>query len=119
MLDGMDDSIGWVIDGYGFDDYFVDVGLDSIVVIVEVALVELKMNYEVIDCVVRVDGNFFDVLIMLVNCNEINFVYKIILLLNVQVFIIVDLVIELGVFVNVVDDDVFGCDMIQFDLICD
>ncbi|MGB3619771.1 peptidase, imelysin family protein [Ketobacter sp. MCCC 1A13808] len=118
-LDGMDDSIGRAIDGYGFDDYLADAGLDSTAATVEAALAESKMNYEAIDRAARVDGNPFDVLIMPVNRNETNPVYKTILSLNAQASTIADLATELGVSANVVDDDASGCDTTQPDSTCD
>ena len=67
----------------------------------------------------QVDGNPFDVLIMPVNRNETNPVYKTILSLNAQASTIADLATELGVSANVVDDDASGCDTTQPDSTCD
>lgn len=109
-LDGSDDNTARAVSGYGIDDYLRAVDLESVAEAMEAALATTQTNYELIDRAARVDGTPVDVLIMPVNQNQENPIYKTILALNAQSVEIADIADELGITADVVDDDGTGCD---------
>lgn len=62
-LDGNDDQTGNAVDGYGFDDYLLDLGLTDLEAAVAAALDATETNYRAIDALARA-GSPVDVLIM-------------------------------------------------------
>ena len=111
-LDGIDDQTARAVDGYGFDDYVAEMGIEdltSAATVLEAALSETETNYTAIDEQARL-GMPVDVLIMDVNRNADNPMYSTILSLNAQSSEIAALATALEITATVVDDDASGCD---------
>lgn len=108
-LDGVDDNTTRAVDGYGFDDFLADEGLDAVAAAVEAALEETQTGYEAIDLEAR-SGTPVDVLIMDVNRNADNPIFSTIVSLNAQSAEIANIAQALDIDASVVDDDASGCD---------
>ncbi len=96
-LDGVDDMLVRAVNGYGIDDYLLDVGLSQLAEQMDAALVKTRSDYEAIDRSARVDGKPVDVLIMDENRNQNNPIYKTILSLTAQSAVIKQVGTALGV----------------------
>ncbi len=119
-LDGLDDEASRAVNGFGFDDYAVQLNIESLTVIVDELDARLKAtdaNVNELDFVARI-GAPFDVLIMDDNRNTKNPIYKSIVSLNRQSSSIAELAEKLAVEVQVVDDDASECDTTKPDSSC-
>ncbi len=119
-LDGIDDEASRAVDGFGFDDYADELGIESLSAITDnlaSRLGETQTNAREVDQSAR-DGMPFDVLIMDANRNSDNPVYKTIVSLNVQSSSIADLAEKLAIEVQVVGDDASECDTSDPDSTC-
>ena len=103
-LNGVDDVTTRAVDGYGLDDYLADAGLSSNAALVAAALTTTATYYEEIDRAARIDGTPVDVLIMDVNRNSDNPIYKAIIALNAQSATIADTAEALGIDGDIVTD---------------
>lgn len=111
-LDGTDDVTTRAIDGYGFDDYVADLGVDELTAAAadfEAALAETETQYVAIDASARM-GSPVDVLIMDINRNADNPMFAAILALDEQASFITEIATALEITAVVVDDDATGCD---------
>lgn len=108
-LDGTDNATGRAVDGYGIDDYLSDAGATDLMAKIEAAFDKTEAGYVDIDREARVNGNPVDVLIMDVNRNADNPMYKTIIALNEQAVVIAELAVDLGIDDDVVDDGASGC----------
>ena len=119
-LDGLDDEASRAVNGFGFDDYAVQLNIESLTAIVDELDARLKAtdaNVNELDFVARI-GAPFDVLIMDDNRNTKNPIYKSIVSLNRQSSSIAELAEKLAVEVQVVDDDASECDTTKPDSSC-
>jgi putative iron-regulated protein len=119
-LDGIDDETGRAIDGFGFDDYAQELGIESLLDIadeLDSRLSETADNVNELDQSAR-NGMPFDVLIMDDNRNTSNPIYKAIVSLNAQSSSIAALAEKLAVEVEVVDEDASECDTTNPDSSC-
>ncbi len=119
-LDGIDDETGRAVDGFGFDDYAQELGVESLQDIaaeLDSRLSETAVNVNELDQSAR-NGMPFDVLIMDDNRNKANPIYKAIVSLNVQSSSIAALAEKLAVEVEVVDKDASECDTTSPDSGC-
>lgn len=117
-LDGVDNEAANAVVGYGIDDYLADAGLTDIATQLDNALKATEQNYKAIDQAART-GSPVDVLVMDVNRNVNNPMYKTIASLREQSVLIAQLAEELGIDDTVVDDDATGCDTSKPDQPCE
>lgn len=116
-LDGVDNNTARAVTGgYGLDDYLADVDLATEASNFVTALTQTKTDYEEIDNKAR-NGQPVDNLILDVNRNSSNPMYKTILSLNQQSVQIQNVADALGLG-DVVDDDGTGCDTTNPDIQC-
>ena len=110
--DSTDDATGNAVDGYGFDDYIDDLGVDSlneIATSMEAALDATEAAYKEIDAEARA-GSPVDVQIMDANRGNDKPMAKTIIALNAQSAEIAKLAEALDIEDDVVDDDGTNCD---------
>ena len=111
-LDGADDNTTRAVDGYGFDDYINDSGIDSLTTLksaMEAALTATEAAYGEIDSMAR-NGSPVDVQIMDANRSNDSPMAKTILALDAESGEIAKLAEALDISDDVVDDDGTGCD---------
>jgi putative iron-regulated protein len=119
-LDGLDDKTNRAVNGFGFDDYAEQLGIDSLRDITDQLAVRLALtdeNVNEVDESAR-NGMPFDVLIMDENRSPDNPVYKAIISLNQQSSSIAALAQKLAIEVQVVDEDASECDTSDPDAGC-
>ena len=118
-LDGNVDNVTRAVDGYGIDQYLIDVDLTARSTELQTALETTETNTLAIDNAARVDGTPVDNLIMDVNRNSDNPMYATIISLNAQSTVIANVATDLGITSGVVDDDGSACDTTDPTTTCD
>lgn len=111
-LDGIDDETSRAVNGYGFDDYAAESGIEELQEVadeLETKLAATQTGYQGVDSQARA-GMPVDVLIMDANRNQSNPLYSTILALNGQSAKIQELATALDITADVVDDEASECD---------
>jgi putative iron-regulated protein len=119
-LDGLDDKTNRAVTGFGFDDYAVQLDIESLSDITDELASRLSVTDENVNAVDQSarNGMPFDVLIMDGNRNSDNPVFKSIISLNQQSSSIAALAEKLAINVQVVDEDASECDTSDPDAGC-
>jgi putative iron-regulated protein len=118
-LDGIDNATASAVNGYGFDDYIADLGVDNLDALaneMSALLTETETNYAAIDSSAR-DGFPVDVLIMTKGVD--NPMHAAILSLSAQAGKIAKLAQALDVTADVVDEEASACDTAEPDAACE
>ncbi len=117
-LDGLDNMTTRAVSGYGLDDYLSAVNLTALSVELGDALQLTETNYKLIDAEARNNGKPVDNLIMDINRNADNPMYKTILSLTAQSVVVAKVATALTITGSVVDNDGTACDTTKPDSSC-